>query len=261
MKLMLSSLENCRYGKAADGVSTISMVDHLLSKGVRLKWNLMSYYYARHDMENAIKIRDNSIEIMIDSGAHSMQFGAKVDFEAYTKEYGEFIKAFDRPNVVGYFEMDVDNIIGYKKVLELRKLLETYSDKIIPVWHPNRGIEDFHKMCQDYAGKIVSITGFGNNEIKIEQYVMFLSYAKKYGCKLHCLGMTQKKVLENVPFDYVDSSSWKKYGIYGMVHGRKQKVSRDFSKTRYGEVEAANYIHFMKLQDHYYQKWRKVCKD
>ena len=42
--------------------------------------------------------------------------------------------------------MDVDNIIGYEKVLELRKILLEATDKIIPVWHKNRGIDEFKKM-------------------------------------------------------------------------------------------------------------------
>lgn len=94
----------------------------------------MSYYYIKSgNYDFAEKIRNNSEEILIDSGAHSFQKGKKVDWEQYTKEYADFIKKFDRPNVIGYFEMDVDNIIGYDKVLELRKILENVSNKIIPV--------------------------------------------------------------------------------------------------------------------------------
>ena len=33
------------------------------------------------------------------------------------------------------------------------KILESVTDKIIPVWHKNRGVEDFKKMCRDYQGK------------------------------------------------------------------------------------------------------------
>ena len=152
---------------------------NLVDVGVQMKWNLMSFYYIqekRYDL--AEFIRDNTSEIMIDSGAHSFQKGVKVDWDAYTDLYIDFIKKFDRPNVIGYFEMDVDNIIGYDKVLELRKRLETVSDKIIPVWHKNRGIAEFKKMCSDYAGKIIAITGFKNEDIKDDQYLSFLKYAK-----------------------------------------------------------------------------------
>ena len=261
MKIMLSSLENCRMGKAGSEIPTEDMASYLIRNGVRLRYNLMSFFYIRKDIENACLIRDNSIEVMIDSGGHSLRHGVKVDFEKYTREYAEFIQKFDRPNVVGYFEMDIDNIVGHEEVLRLRRILENVSDKIIPVWHPNRGIDEFRKMCEDYSGKIVSITGFGRIEIKDEQFPMFLAYAHKCGCKLHCLGMTRKKILDKVPFDYVDSSSWKQEAIFGRVTGRNQKVTREYSKTKYGFVEAENYKYWTALQDKYYQKWRKVCND
>ena len=224
----------------------------------KYKYNLMSFFYIK-SMEIPEIIRDKSELVIIDSGAHSFQKGKKVDWEKYTEQYADFIKKFDKPNVVGYFEMDVDNIIGYTKVLELRKKLEEVTDKIIPVWHKNRGIDEFKKMCQDYSGKVIAITGFKNEDIKDEQYLMFLKYAKKYNCKVHCLGMTRKKVLDAVPFDYVDSSSWKQQSIYGRIG--KRKVTREFSKENRWKVMLENYKQSMKMQDYYYQKWKGVCKD
>lgn len=174
----------------------------------KMKYNLMSYFYIQNKTELAEYVRDNSELIMIDSGAHSFQKGKKVDWNKYTEDYANFIKKFDRPNVVGYFEMDVDNIIGYDQVLKLRKVLEQASNKIIPVWHKNRGIDEYKKMCKDYAGKVVAITGFKNEDIKDEQYLMFLKYAKKYNCKVHCLGMTRKKVLDKVPYFIICFNFW-----------------------------------------------------
>lgn len=175
MKIFLSSLENgqCSLINEKNGKRQEAAI-YIYNQGVRYKWNLMSFYYIKSKKELAIYIRDRSELIEIDSGAHSFQKGKKVDWVEYTKQYAEFIKEFDRPNVVGYFEMDVDNIIGYDKVLELRKILESVSNKIIPVWHKNRGIEEYKKMCKDYAGKIIAITGFKNEDIKDEQYLMFL---------------------------------------------------------------------------------------
>lgn len=226
----------------------------------KMKWNLMSYYAIRKNTALAEYIRDNSEEILIDSGAHSFQKGKKVDWVKYTQEFADFIKKYDRPNVIGYFEMDVDNIIGYEKVLELRKILENVSDKIIPVWHYNRGIDDYIQMCKDYAGKIIAITGFRGAEIRDDQYPMFVKVAKKYGCKVHCLGMTRTDVLDKVPFDYVDSSSWLQNGVYGNIVG-KGKVSLDYSKKNRNIIFLENYKAGMKMQEHYYEKWKKICKD
>lgn len=249
MKIFLSAIENTQGGK-------LPIAKYMVDQGVKLKWNLMSYFYIRNKLDVADYVRDNSEEILIDSGAHSFQKGKKVDWVEYTKEYAEFIKRFDRPNVLGYFEMDVDNIIGYEKVLYLRSILENVSNKIIPVWHKNRGIEDYKKMCQNYAGKIIAITGFKNEDIRDEQYLMFLKYAKKYNCRVHCLGMTRKKILEKVPFDYVDSSSWVQHSVFGTVNGKK--VKREFSTTNNKVVFMRNYLEYQKMQDYYYRKWRGV---
>lgn len=222
----------------------------------------MSYYYLRADEHYAEMIRDNSRLVIIDSGAHSFQKGKKVKWEEYTKEYAAFIRRFDRPNVVGYFEMDVDNIIGYDNVLNLRKILENESghpEKIIPVWHKNRGIDDFKIMCDSHSGGVVAITGFRNEDIRDEQYPMFVNEAWKRGCKIHCLGMTRKEVLDKVPFDYVDSSSWAQSALFGRVGSKK--VTKEFSKKDRDKVFIASYEDAMKMQKHYWLKWRKVCKD
>lgn len=213
MKIFFSAIENAQ----ACGKNAKSIAELLVENNIKMNYNLMSYFYIKNKTKLSEFIRNNSKEILIDSGAHSFQKGKQVDWLEYTQKYAEFIKNFDRPNVIGYFEMDVDNIIGYEKVLELRKILESVSNKIIPVWHKNRGIEEFKKMCQDYTGKIVAITGFKNEDIKDEQYLMFLKYAKKYNCKVHCLGMTRKKILDKVPFDYVDSSSWVQSSVFGRI--------------------------------------------
>ena len=254
MKIFLSSLE-CGTMKG----SGRPIAHYFVEKGLKMKWNLMSYYYIQKQRELADYIKKNSELILIDSGAHSFQKGKKVDWINYTKEYAKFIQEFDEPKVLGYFEMDVDNIIGYEKVLELRKILETVSNKIIPVWHKNRGVDDFKKMCQQYSGKLVAITGFRNEDIKDEQYLMFLKYAKKYNCKVHCLGMTRKKVLDKVPFDFTDSSSWKQEALYGRVGNKK--VSRAYSKTNWHDVMLATYKEGMKMQQEYYKKWGKLKKN
>ena len=158
--------------------------------------------------------------------------------------------------------MDVDNIIGYQKALELRKVLERASpDKIIPVRHKTRGVEDYKRMCEQYSGRIVAITGFKNEEIRDEQYIMFLKYAKKHNCKLHCLGMTRSEVLNKVPFDYVDSSSWAQYSLYGRIRRQKGRVTKEFSKNRRIDLYLENYKVGIEMQKHYYAKWKKACGD
>lgn len=256
MRLFLSSLEfNC---------NTRSVVPELQRRGVRMLWNLMSYYYARKDeaAETAEKIRDGSELVLIDSGAHTMQKGARVDYDRYTEEYAEWIRGFDRPNVLGYFEMDVDNIIGYDAVLRLReKLMKRCGcpEKIIPVWHRNRGVEEFKAMCAERKGGIVAITGFRNDDVRDEQYPMFLKCAWQAGCELHCLGMSRSGIMDKVPFDYCDSSTWGHCVTYGRsLDGSKYKRCK--SKDDYTAQFTDSYLKAMEVQQRYYLKWKDAKK-
>ena len=72
--------------------------------------------------------------------------------------------------------------------------------------------------------------------------------------------MTRTKVLDKVPFDYADSSSWLQQSMFGRI-GNMGKVSKGFSKDHRLKVILYNYLEGMKMQKHYYQKWKKECKD
>jgi hypothetical protein len=267
MKIFLSGLES---NTSFNDTCWVNNLDKLPFK---LKWNLCSFFYCRGNTGKAKKaqiIRDNSELMLIDSGAHSFQKGVKhgrdIDWEKYTRSYADFIREFDRPNVLGYFEMDVDAIIGHEKVLALRKILLKVTDKIIPVWHKNRGIADFDSVCREYSGKIIAVSGFRNEDISDDQYLMFLKHAHKYNCRVHALGMARPKILDKVPFDYTDSSSWGQATIFAYVfredgkhHKLKSEWCRD-STNREG-LSLWNYKYGMKMQKHYYEKWRHYDED
>lgn len=254
MKVFLSGLE----------AETEHIFDQLQKDKQNLKFGLVSYYYIRNKQDFFQKILLNTNEMLIDSGAHSFQKGKKVDWDVYTHEYADWIRKNDCKKISGYFEMDVDNIIGHEEVLKLRNILLEATDKIIPVWHKNRGIDEFKKMCKETKHEIVAITGFRNEDIKDEQYGMFLKYAWSCGKKVHCLGMTRKKILDSVPFDYVDSSSWKQTGVYGSVkkfkRGKFETLNvKGLYKTK--ELSLINFYEFMKFADFYNKKWHKINND
>ena len=205
MKIFLSALESREK----------TVMDEMIRKGETIEWVLMSYYAIMKKPRLMDKLRKLSNEILIDSGAYSFQNGKKVNWIDYTKSYADFIEENDDVKILGYFEMDVDSLLGYDNVLKLRRILEDKSDKIIPVWHKNRGIPEFKQMCKDYSGKIVAISAVGHKEVRKSQYSMFLKEAWKHDCKLHCLGMTSIPMLHEIPFDFVDSTSWLRYGCFG----------------------------------------------
>lgn len=252
MKIFLSGMEST-YNK-------------VFPTGKDMLWTLLSYYSIRRNEKNCDEIIRRSKEIMIDSGAHSFQKGVTVPWEDYTQEYADWIRANDQPKIHGYFEMDVDNMIGYDRVLALREILLRVTDKIIPVWHKNRGIEDFKKMCHEYSGRIVAITGFKNEDIRDDQYAMFYRYAHEAGCKVHCLGMTRSKILDRVPFEFVDSSSWLQQATYGSAplyakdDGHVSTVKYPQGTNTY-ELERKSYEAYRRMQLHYYAKWKNINHD
>lgn len=264
MKIFLSALESAL--SIGGGYNWLTNLDKMPFK---LKWNLMSYYYLRskNRLVSAELIRDNSELVMIDSGAHSFQKGARVDWNSYTREYVNFIKNFDRPNVIGYFELDIDSIVSYRRVIEFRKILRSVSDKIIPVWHKNRGVDEYEKMCAEFAGKIVAISGFKNEDITDDQYLMFLKKAKQYGCRVHCLGMARSQILNKTPFDYTDSSSWRQWTNFAWCCTgdmmKKKRINSNFLKNsaHLKELELKNYRQWVRIQEYYYQKWRLYDED
>ena len=97
---------------------------------------LQSFYYA-DDFTSKIII-PNCKRFMLDSGAYSFMAGKKsVNWNEYVEKYCQFIRA---NNVQHYFELDIDSIIGFEQVLEIRKTLEQKTGvKPIPVWHRSRG--------------------------------------------------------------------------------------------------------------------------
>ncbi|TLQ05466.1 hypothetical protein FEZ51_02065 [Pediococcus stilesii] len=258
MKIFLSGLES----------NEKPILNYLDDNNAHIRSGLMSYYYLDKKMasnpELFEEISSRCDQILIDSGAHSFQTGKKVSWVEYTKRYAEWIKRVDNEKILGYFEMDVDNIIGYDKVLELRAILEKVTDKIIPVWHKNRGIEEFKKMVQETRGNIIALTGFKNEDIRDDQFSAFVSYAHKHGKKVHCLGMTRNSVLRKILFDYVDSSSWKQGALYGnalVFKNGKIKTKNVSGRFTTDELFIIGLKSFMQLDKFYNAKWSKISHD
>lgn len=235
-----------------------------------LKYGLVSYFYLKNQEELDF-ILTKVQKVLIDSGAHSFQHGKKVDFDDYTNKYKDFIKRnTNNPNILGFFEMDVDNVIGYDKVLEYRKQLEEVSDKIIPVWHNNRGVEDFVNMCKQYAGKRIAITGFANNDITDAQYNLFINTAHKYNCYVHILGMTRFELIQKLNlgrYDSVDSSSWKQTGIFGGCNIVKNKYNwykvsclEGIRNINYKDLFCINFETARRIQENYLEVDNSVIK-
>ena len=78
------------------------------------------------------------IDLILDSGAFTVINDTKgktynTDWDEYIEKYAKFIV---ENNINLFFELDIDFLIGYDKVLEYRKKLEKLTDRpCIPVFH------------------------------------------------------------------------------------------------------------------------------
>lgn len=90
---------------------------------------LHSFYYCDKWVENVLIPR--SKKFLLDSGAFTFfSKGGCADWEKYIKRYASFI---NRNNIELFFELDIDKLVGYEKVLFYRKKLEDMTGKpVIP---------------------------------------------------------------------------------------------------------------------------------
>ena len=172
---------------------------------------LESFYYMQDWMKPYIR---DYWDFLLDSGAFTFMNDKKnsvVDWDAYLTRYIDFINEMD---IDQFFELDIDSVVGIKKVEQLRARLEKETGKkSIPVWHKSRGKEYWFKMCEEYD--YVALGGMASNvgyKDKVEEvFPWFLSEARKRKTKVHALGYTSLIGMEKYKFYSVDSTAW----IYG----------------------------------------------
>lgn len=213
------------------------------------KYILESFYYFS---EWQIPLIKKSEMFLLDSGAFTFMNGKKSnDFDGYLTRYIDFIKKHD---VKYFFELDIDSVVGYNKVKQLRKRLEKETGKkCIPVWHKSRGKDEFLKMCDEYD--YVAIGGIVTKEITKDQYpffTWFLNEAHKRGCKVHGLGFTSIADLPKYHFDSVDSTSWKSGGRFGQLHiyknGTIKTITQKSKRAVYRAIDTNNFNEWLKYQ-------------
>lgn len=203
MKLYLSSLEAVPYLE-------------LLENEVPL-FILGSFYYLKKTkpeyQEKYMKFKDKCKDFILDSGAFSLLNSSKNldtflnNLDGYIQEYINFINEYD---IKHFIELDIDSLVGYERVKEIRKKIEKETNKkCIPAWHLSRDLDEWKNLTKEYD--YVAIGGIVTKEIKKRDYKKILPQLLKIAsvndCKVHGLGFTGSNIKE---FDFysVDSSSW-----------------------------------------------------
>lgn len=222
---------------------------------------LESFFYCRKN-KVVPKLLPTLGDFLLDSGAFTfIQGKTSVNWDEYTEEYADWINAY---NIQHFFELDIDNIVGLKKVEQLRSRLEQLTGKQpIPVWHKSRGKDYFITTCKDY--KYVALGGIAIKEIpkylheKI--FPWFITKAHENGAKIHGLGYTSVEGLHRYHFDSVDSTAWLHGNRGGYLYQFNNKTGL-FSKiqtpkgTRLKGQEAAlyNFNEWIKFQQYALKK-------
>lgn len=193
---------------------------------------------------------------MLDSGAFTFfSAGGGVKWDDYIKQYAAFI---NRNKVKNYFELDIDKLIGYEKVLYYRAKLEDMTGKpCIPVWHKSRGRDEFIKICEQYD--YVSIGGIASREITQKEYKYlpyFINTAHEHGAKIHGLGFTNVQGLRRFRFDSVDSTSWLSGGRYGTVY----IFDGQAMKTHVKKAQGQRIADYKAAEIHNFKEWKKFAE-
>lgn len=222
------------------------------------KFNVLFSFYASQDVPRYMKFAKN---ILVDSGAFSLQKRTKLtsqEADKYFKKYCKFIEEnHTNPVIQGFFELDIPEQIGYEQVKEYRKELFEITDKIIPVWHKEYGVNEFKKLTYDYD--YISVSCVKHRSIKKEAYPKYVGYSHKNNCKIHGLGLLQEKILNKVPFDSVDGTSWFKMARFGRKNGKK--INSDYIYNNQYELTFAELMEHIRFQEKMYNKWRWYHND
>lgn len=214
---------------------------------------LTSFYYADEWTEKMIPYFKN---FLLDSGAFTFfSSGKTVDWDEYLKRYAGFIR---RNNVEHFFELDIDVLVGYEKVIYFRKKLEDMTGKpCIPVWHKSRGKEEFLKMCEDY--RYVAVGGIVTKEITRKEYPIFtylIKEAHKRHAKIHGLGFTNLTGIKQYHFDSVDSTAWVSGNRFGHVYKFNGSSMEKHDKPKGCRLSNGG----RDVAFHNFKEWAKFCE-
>lgn len=248
MRLMLAGFD------VSSNDEVISLKDYLLSKYV-----LMSFFYVEKNMNEKIATiiaaKNKTDTFLLDSGAFTLfSTGDKsVDFDAYLTRYINFINEND---IKRFIELDIDSVVGYDKVLQMRKRLEKETGKkCIPVWHKSRGIQAYKEIVEDYD--YICIGGLGNREIKKSEYPhikKLVDYANAKHTKVHGLAFTRKDAYK-YGFYSVDSTSWTGGTRFAQAHvfknGRITSQGRGHGQRANAKaIQKHNFFEWLKFQEY-----------
>lgn len=202
-------------------------------------------------------------DVIIDSGAVAFMTAnyknknkQNFDVRGYARKYGEFIK---KQNIEKFIELDIEGVFGYQIYCDCLKILQDVSGKDpIRVFHRWRNLDYFLELV-----KVKSYIALGDvdiltrNQSQEEYFLDMITLAHKNNCEVHGLAFTNFNKLSHLPFDSVDSISWKS--------GARFANFARFDGRRINYYDASNrdkniVLYHLLLMKQGFDEWKKLAK-
>lgn len=193
-----------------------------------------------YNKQAAIALRvceKNGIGIMMDSGAHSLH-----RLEAQSKRrsaisdkkkiidlvdlkeqmYGQYVDYCKKNGTKWDFYVTLDYLMHQPTIVRMQRRFIKDGLLPVPVYHGDQGLEWLQKH-QDMGSKLICISTGGDNRggISYKKQRFYLDrvfeYATKHNLQLHGLALTSLGILTAYPWWSVDSSTWVRASIFGML--------------------------------------------
>ena len=183
--------------------------------------------------------QDGFNNIFLDSGAFSVHnSNKKVDIDEYIKYINENKDKFKVIASLDDISDPEKSLTNYKYIIER----VTCPDKILPTYHigePLSYLEEYTK-CASYIGigGIAAHREFCNQRY-IRKIVDLIHHHNK-DIKIHIFGVTKLSILEGLTITSVDSTSWLKYQVYGLILDPVSRKTHYIGKndlTKYDDIE------------------------
>lgn len=206
---------------------------------------LMSYHYIRGKEISGIFDKYPDIHLFVDSGGYTFLTDSK--YWDYTEEQWEkHIKSYLRwaekhkNFIFAIANLDIEGLVGPEKVMEWnKKYFEPFMLRTgIPVcfvYHSDATCVDWEYYCKRYPYVGFSSVADGK-DLEIDEIKRRLKIAEKYDSLVHGFGMTRVKMLSELPYYTVDSTTWKvgmRYGKLIIFDGKAVKqIDKDDWETK-----------------------------
>jgi hypothetical protein len=190
-------------------------------------------------------------EVMMDSGAFTVKMqGAVIDIEKYAEfllQYKDWITVMVGLDVISSERTPQALERGAQEGWDNLKYLESKGLNILHTYHSGEDEKWLKKLMDNYEYFAVSKTGdVAGVEERLNR--IFSKLVDKHGRihhKIHGFGVTSPKMMMRYPWASVDSSSWVKYGCYGVcimfINGKFKSIGMSDRKLTLWSKKGGHY--------------------